>query len=60
MPREYHGGLIHGQCLVYRDFGIDLLENLKSLGFDTKVDFSAHADRKFGIYDSTVFISKKN
>jgi SAM-dependent methyltransferase len=60
LPREYHGGPIHGQCLVYRDFGIDLFGYMKSLGFETKVDFSTYADRKFGIYDSYVFISKKN
>jgi SAM-dependent methyltransferase len=59
LPPEYHGDRIRGKILAYRTFGIDIFEVLKSIGFETKVDFSNYLDKKFGIVDSYVFCSKR-
>lgn len=59
LPPEYHGDKIRGEILAYRTFGIDIFTMLEKLGFETKVDFSSYGDRKFGIFDSYVFYSKK-
>jgi SAM-dependent methyltransferase len=59
LPPEYHGDKIRGQILAYRTFGIDLFELLKTIGFETKVDFSSYLDQQQGIFDSYVFCSQK-
>ncbi len=59
LPPEYHRDKIRGKILAYRMFGIDIYDLLKSIGFETKVNFSKYVDRKYGIFDSHVFISKK-
>jgi len=59
LPPEYHGDAIRGTILAYRTFGIDLFEQLKEIGFETKVAFSTFSDRRFGIFDSSVFVSLK-
>ncbi len=58
-PPRYHGDKIRGKILAYRMFGIDIYDLLKSIGFETKVNFPRYVDRKYGIFDSHVFISKK-
>lgn len=59
LPPEYHGDKIRGKILAYRTFGIDIFALLATIGFETQVDFSNYLDRKFGIFDSYVFYSKK-
>ena len=59
LPPEYHGDKIRGKILAYRTFGIDIFEILKKIGFETTVDFSDYADRRYGIFDSYAFCSKK-
>lgn len=59
LPPEYHGDKIRGKILAYRTFGIDIFALLTEIGFHTEVDFSNYLDRKFGIFDSYVFYSKK-
>jgi SAM-dependent methyltransferase len=59
LPPEYHGDPLRGTILAYRTFGIDLFEQLREIGFETRVEFSTFADRRWGIFDSSVFISRK-
>ena len=59
LPPEYHGDPLRGTILAYRTFGIDLFEQLEQSGFETRVEFSTFADRRYGIFDSSVFISRK-
>ena len=58
LPPEYHISKT-GKIITYRNFGIDLFKFLDSIGFETHVEFSGYSDRKYHIYDSYVFISKK-
>lgn len=58
LPPEYHGSAT-GKVLAYRNFGLDLFKFLKSINFETHVDFSDYSYRKYHIYNSYVFISKK-
>lgn len=58
-PPEYHGDPLRGTILAYRTFGIDLFAQLDEIGFETRVDFSMFADRKLGIFDSSVFLSRR-
>lgn len=58
-PPEYHGDSVRGNIVAFRKFGIDLFDLLDSIGFETRVDFSKFVDKKFGIVDSYVFVSKK-
>jgi SAM-dependent methyltransferase len=60
LPPEYHGDPLRGTILAYRTFGIDLFEQLKAIGFETRVSFSTFADRRWGIFDSSVFVSRKS
>ena len=55
---EYHESS-NGSVLTYRTFGIDLFKFLESNGFETCVDFSTYNYQNNKIYDSYVFISKK-
>lgn len=59
LPPEYHGDPLRGTILAYRTFGIDLFEQLKEIGFETRVSFSSFTERKDGIFDSSVFISRR-
>lgn len=59
LPPEYHGDSLRGTILAYRTFGIDLFDQLKQIGFETRLDFSSFADRKCGIFDSSVFVSRR-
>lgn len=59
LPPEYHGDSLRGTILAYRTFGIDLFDQLKEIGFETRLDFSSFADRKCGIFDSSVFVSRR-
>lgn len=59
LPPEYHGDPIKGKILAYRKYGIDMYNLLESIGFKTKVDVSKYTDKKYGIFDSYVFISQK-
>jgi SAM-dependent methyltransferase len=59
LPPEYHGDPLRGRILAYRTFGIDLFEQLDAIGFQTRVHFSTVAERKYGIWDSSVFISQR-
>jgi len=59
LPPEYHGEKNGRKILAYRTFGLDLLDFLKNIGFETVVDFSKFADEKSGIFDSYAFLSKK-
>lgn len=56
---EYHGDPLRGTILAYRTFGIDLFEQLNTIGFETRVSFSTYADRHWGIFDSSVFVSQR-
>ncbi|MFC1585054.1 class I SAM-dependent methyltransferase [Fibrobacterota bacterium] len=56
----FHSDSLREKILVFTDFGFDLFDFLKSLGFETAVRFSTYSDLlKLGISDSYVFISKK-
>ena len=57
---EYHGDPLRGTILAYRTFGIDLFGQLGEIGFETRVDFSSFVDRNYGIFDSSVFISRRS
>ncbi|MGD1913285.1 MAG: class I SAM-dependent methyltransferase [Rivularia sp. (in: cyanobacteria)] len=59
LPPEYHGDRIRGKILAYRTFGIDIFDFLEKVGFETTVDFSNYRDRRYGIFDSYAFCSKK-
>ncbi|AFY53056.1 methylase involved in ubiquinone/menaquinone biosynthesis [Rivularia sp. PCC 7116] len=59
LPPEYHGDRIRGKILAYRTFGIDIFEILEKIGFETTVDFSNYLDRRYGIFDSYAFCSRK-
>jgi len=59
LPPEYHGDPLRGTILAYRTFGIDLFDQLNEIGFETRVDFSSFADRNCGIFDSSVFVSRR-
>jgi SAM-dependent methyltransferase len=59
LPPEYHGDPLRGTILAYRTFGIDLFAQLNEIGFETRVDFSSFADRNCGIFDSSVFMSRR-
>ncbi|MBI5359992.1 MAG: methyltransferase domain-containing protein [Planctomycetes bacterium] len=59
MPPEFHGDWLRGKIAVYRKFGTDLFGILDLTGFETSVNFSRCVDRKYGIVDSFVFISRK-
>ena len=60
LPPEYHGDPLRGTILAYRTFGIDLFEQLNTIGFATRVSFSTYADRRWGIFDSSVFVSRRS
>ena len=59
LPPEYHGDKIRGKILAYRTFGIDIFKTLEKIGFETTVDFSNYLDRRYGIFDSYAFCSRK-
>lgn len=59
LPPEYHGDSIRGRILAYRTLGFDLFGLLTSIGFETRVRVSCFADQKLGIFDSSVFFSRK-
>jgi SAM-dependent methyltransferase len=59
MPPEYHIDRIRGRILAYRTFGIDLFKILSDIGFSTTVNNSTLEDSRYGIYNSSVFVSKK-
>jgi SAM-dependent methyltransferase len=59
LPPEYHGDPHCGTILAYRTFGIDLFTKLNDIAFETRVEFSSFADRKNGIFDSSVFVSRR-
>lgn len=60
LPPEYHGGPRIGKILAYRNFGLNLLDFLDEIGFETRIEFSRFTDRNHGIFDNCfVFISKK-
>jgi SAM-dependent methyltransferase len=60
LPPEYHGDPLRGTILAYRTFGIDLFAQLAAIGFETRVEFSFFADRRCGIFDSSVFVSRRS
>jgi SAM-dependent methyltransferase len=55
---EYHLSPF-GPCLAYRTFGRDLIDELDTAGFVTRVSLSSRADAREGIADSSVFVSRK-
>ena len=59
LPPEYHGDPLRGTILAYRTFGIDMFAQLNDIGFETRVEFSSFADRTSGIFDSSVFVSRR-
>ena len=58
-PPEYHEDSLRGKILAYRTFGFDMFNLLRSIGFETSVRFSEYADKRYGIVNSHVFVSKK-
>jgi SAM-dependent methyltransferase len=59
LPPEYHRDSLRGIILAYRTFGTDMFSLLEELGFDTFVYLSTFRDQTSGIFDSYVFVSKK-
>jgi len=59
LPPEYHIDRIRGKIIAYRTFGIDLFQILSDIGFSTTVNNSTLEDSRYGIYNSSVFVSKK-
>jgi len=59
LPPEYHIDRIRGKILAYRTFGIDLFKELSDIGLSTTVNNCTLEDSQYGIYNSSVFVSKK-
>jgi SAM-dependent methyltransferase len=57
-PPHYHGDGKGGKSLVYVDYGLDLINQLNDIGFNTYMQFSDSEDRHAGINVS--FYSVKN
>jgi SAM-dependent methyltransferase len=56
---EYHGDSIRGRILTYRNFGLDLISDLRAGGFDTQLVVSRLADERWGICNSYVFVARR-
>lgn len=59
LPPEYHGDPVRGSIVAYRTFGNDMFDLLNKIGFETSVDFTYYFYKKWGIFDSFVFLSRK-
>jgi SAM-dependent methyltransferase len=59
LPPEYHGDYLRGTILAYRTFGIDLYGMLDDLGFTTYIRLAKYRDKKWGIFESHAFVSRK-
>jgi SAM-dependent methyltransferase len=59
MEPEFHGDAIRGQILAYRTYGYDLFEELAACGFATDIRLPTFADRRGGIFESLVLISRR-
>ncbi len=60
LPPQYHGDPLNKNgILAYRQFGKDTPNILRKFGFQTTLIVSGEADKKLGIYDSVVLVSKK-
>ena len=60
LPKEYHGdGSRNGKIISYRTFGCNIIELLRNYGFETNIYLSTKEDQKYGIYGSSVLVSKK-
>jgi SAM-dependent methyltransferase len=59
MAPEWHGDAIRGRILAYRTFGYDLLDDLTERGWDTTVQLPGFADRRRGIFESLVLVSRR-
>lgn len=59
LPPEYHEDKCGKKIVVYRIFGYDMVDFLKSIGFETTVDIARDTDRRYGIFDNCVFVSRK-
>ena len=57
--KHIEGKVFHGKYLVYTEFGNDLLPYLENLGYVTKIHVSDNKMKKYGIFESYVFESKK-
>jgi len=56
-PEEWHGDRLRGLIAAYRSYGVNMLEMLENIGFETRIERSD--DRLHGIVNSYVFISRK-
>ena len=58
-PVLFHTDPGQGEIAVYHDHGYTLLDDLASIGFDTRIARSQYRDqRAAAIYDSTTFVSR--
>lgn len=57
-PPQLHCDRLRGHIAAYRSYGVDMLEMLKKIGFETRIERSD--DRLHGIVNSHVFISRKS
>jgi SAM-dependent methyltransferase len=60
LPPEYHGDEKRGKIIAYRTFGYDLYKLLVKIGFNTTVHLCTLDDSNYGIYNSSVFVSRKD
>lgn len=58
-PKYHNDPLRKSGILVYRQFGNDTQQILLKYGFHTEGYISDKSDKKYGIYDSIVFVSRK-
>lgn len=59
MEPEWHGDSIRGRVIAYRNFGYDLFELLSELGFETSLRKATFRDRREGIFNVEVFVSRR-
>jgi hypothetical protein len=59
-PIEYHGDPIRDRIACYTHFGYDLIDFLKNLGFEVRLEISKFAEvRRLGTFDSFSFFTRK-
>ena len=60
-PIEYHGDPIRGEIPCFTHFGYDLLDQLREMGFDTKIEISNFSDdNRYGTFNSFTLVAKKS
>lgn len=59
LPVEYHGDTIRGRIVTYRNYGADFPDLLRSVGFDVAVFTAGPREADGGIFETSVFVTRK-